>query len=651
MKKFRWMSTFIFTFILGCFIVACANQSKQSEQSSAIHASTIVVQKQQVNLDNLSDLLPLGKTRMIASSETQGLWMLTTDPTQKNAILLRGEFDALGKVGEQFGVVDTKNNQLTIFSLPLSGIKIHQKIKPKKLLLEGFCEYKSPIDNNRYLYLFDGLGWVEQYLAAEEVSKQGKITERWLKQPVFIKSWQVGNEVTSCVAVSESQSLYISEPNIGIFRYPAEAEGDLKRDLIAVAEPLGQLPADVTGLVVVNPKTLMLVNKETDQLYTLDLESFHVNTLKINGLKDTEIEKLHRLNHSVVAIDKVQQSLYQWPMMPLFVFNKSEARIQETPVFTVNAVVETPEMNSTGDTADDPAIWVNQKYANKSRVLATNKKSGLLVYNLKGKLIQEIPHGHVNNVDVRYGMSIGGQVFDIAASSNRSNNSISLYRIYPKTGLVSKDSDIPLTLKAPYGLCMGKQGGQLTVWVNDKSGLFVEYRLSAPNGKIKATKAREFALKTQPEGCFMDDKNQRLYVGEEDEGVWVVDLSKAPLTIEPVIKVGETLVADAEGISMAYQGYQGKDVLVISSQGDNSYVLVEANAPFAVLGKFRITIDGKKGIDGVSETDGLAVTTANIGGHFKEGLLVVQDGYNVMPNKAQNFKFVPWASIKKGLAQ
>jgi 3-phytase len=34
---------------------------------------------------------------------------------------------------------------------------------------------------------------------------------------------------------------------------------------------------------------------------------------------------------------------------------------------------------------------------------------------------------------------------------------------------------------------------------------------------------------------------------------------------------------------------------------------------------------------------------------FPEGLLVVQDGFNEMPDEAQNFKFVSWQQVVKAL--
>ena len=53
-------------------------------------------------------------------------------------------------------------------------------------------------------------------------------------------------------------------------------------------------------------------------------------------------------------------------------------------------------------------------------------------------------------------------------------------------------------------------------------------------------------------------------------------------------------VADVEGISL-YQGanIHGKkqELLVVSSQGNNSYLLYQAEAPYAQVGRFRIGVN------------------------------------------------------------
>jgi 3-phytase len=59
--------------------------------------------------------------------------------------------------------------------------------------------------------------------------------------------------------------------------------------------------------------------------------------------------------------------------------------------------------------------------------------------------------------------------------------------------------------------------------------------------------------------------------------------------------------------------------------------------------KFRI--GNGEGVDGCEETDGIDVTTANLGPAFPHGVFVVQDGFNDKGN--QNFKLVPLQTIVK----
>ena len=71
-----------------------------------------------------------------------------------------------------------------------------------------------------------------------------------------------------------------------------------------------------------------------------------------------------------------------------------------------------------------------------------------------------------------------------------------------------------------------------------------------------------------------------------------------------------------------------------------------------LLTKFAIAPSGKGSnigsVDGTQDTDGIAVTNANIDGHPK-GLMVVQDGFNVDSAGSaanQNFKIVDWRDVE-----
>jgi 3-phytase len=145
-----------------------------------------------------------------------------------------------------------------------------------------------------------------------------------------------------------------------------------------------------------------------------------------------------------------------------------------------------------------------------------------------------------------------------------------------------------------------------------------------------------------------DDQRQRLFLGEEDAGVWAVDArADGPTELQSVIAVGDVLHADVEGLGL-YQSAH-RDYLVVSSQGNDSYLVLDAEPPFAVRGALRIGLNGALGIDGASETDGLEVTSANLGGPWSQGMLVVQDGRKRMPEATQNFKFVPWNDVARAI--
>ena len=61
---------------------------------------------------------------------------------------------------------------------------------------------------------------------------------------------------------------------------------------------------------------------------------------------------------------------------------------ESSKVAAVTATVETAFAGSYGDAADDPAIWANAADPAQSLVIATDKKAGLYVYDMQGKVLQ-----------------------------------------------------------------------------------------------------------------------------------------------------------------------------------------------------------------------------------------------------------------------
>ena len=322
------------------------------------------------------------------------------------------------------------------------------------------------------------------------------------------------------------------------------------------------------------------------------------------------------------------------------------------------AAVETAPVPSAGDAADDPAIWVNPRDPAESRILGTDKKSGLLVYDLQGRQLQYLAHGRLNNVDVRQDVMLAGRSRDIAVATNRTDDSLDVFEIARdgagSEGHVRWLAAQELSFDEPYGICLyHESGGALHVFVNDKSGAYQQWRIDAAEGDTLAlTLVREFAVSSKPEGCVADDANGILYVGEEAKGVWKMPAAPEAGEREPnmelIAQVGDALTADVEGLAI-YRAGDHPGYLVASSQGDDSYAVFALAEEHAHLGSFRVVANPASELDGTEETDGIATTSVRLNATFGEGMLVVQDGKNTDLSANQNFKLIPWENVKNAL--
>ncbi|NHZ95946.1 phytase [Massilia sp. CCM 8734] len=338
--------------------------------------------------------------------------------------------------------------------------------------------------------------------------------------------------------------------------------------------------------------------------------------------------------------------------MPARTLLKAGARLPAGPAASPAMVVEpraqTMPVARLGDVADDPAIWVHPQDATRSRVLGTNKKQGLMVYDLQGKQQQFLDVGRLNNVDLRQGVNMDGKVLDLAVASQRDDNSVVLFG-FDADGKVAELTRFATGFPEVYGICLFQpRSGGLEVIVNDKGGAFRQFRITRSGEAWRVTLARQFKVDSQPEGCVADDRNERLFIGEEKRGVWTLSArADQPSTRKLVLGVGRELHADVEGMAI-YEGAKGA-YLIVSSQGDSSYVVLDAQAPYKVRGRFKVGFNLAEGIDGTSDTDGLDVTSKNLGGPYAQGMLVIQDGYKRLPDGPQNFKYVSWEDVAKAL--
>ncbi|WP_066656171.1 phytase, partial [Sphingomonas sp. CCH9-H8] len=247
--------------------------------------------------------------------------------------------------------------------------------------------------------------------------------------------------------------------------------------------------------------------------------------------------------------------------------------IPTTPAASVQARGETDAVaTANADAADDPAIWRNPANPAASLIVGTDKKAGLHVYDLSGKDRFFIDAGQVNNVDLK-DMGAAGIIVAASDRNDRKNAKLALFRLDTTTAKLIPLGIVPVGAGEAYGVCLMASGGTLHAFNVIKDGTIRQVALdlsgAAPTGKI----VRTMKLGTQSEGCAADDRTGRLYVGEENVGLWRFDARAdgpvAGTLIAPAD--GQKLVIDVEGVTLVPEGTGNGGYVIVSSQGDHAY--------------------------------------------------------------------------------
>lgn len=629
------------TLLLASVAALSACQSSTSDQPAALlslQPVTTAVEAIEAAQLLADDRFWPGADRLL-SSERQGLFLL--DRQGASLAHLPGTFGALdhriGARGLLVAALDVDRQQALLVDLRQPGWGQPHYLPRPAYKIDGLCLYRDAAQNE-YLFLIGEEGIGEQWLVAQH--------ETPLAKPLRVRGLSLPPASEHCQVDDDTERLYVNEEGVGLWAYAAHAEADLVREPVGLVQPFGDIAQALAGMAVV-PGGVLALDPEAGVLhrYSHAATGWQAETaLALGELDEPQGLSVRRVDGELELLVRADDGLRQGRLAWL-----PEAPEVAAPLPVLPARVQTDEVPSLGDAADDPAIWLHPQDPSRSRVLGTDKQGGLLVYDLQGKQLQDLRIGRVNNVDVRAGFDLGTRRVDLAVASNRDHNSLHFFAIDRASGTLSDLGQAPTPLSEIYGLCMFQEpGGTIHAIANDKDGTFVQYRLDGSSGRVEATLARQFKVASQPEGCVADDRGQRLFVGEEDVAVWVLDArAEVPADLQKVISVGDVVHDDIEGLAI-YQGAAG-DYLVISSQGNDSYVVVDAQAPYALRGAFRIGPDAARGIDGASETDGLEVTSANLGGPWSQGMLVVQDGRKRMPEGRQNYKYLPWSAVAEAL--
>jgi 3-phytase len=296
----------------------------------------------------------------------------------------------------------------------------------------------------------------------------------------------------------------------------------------------------------------------------------------------------------------------------------------------VSAIAQTGTVLGSGDVADDAAIWVNPADPTKSFIIGESKATngGLHVFDLAGREVSRLAtNSPLGNIDLRG---------DVVAAANRGTEAVDVFKI-DATGKLTKLGSFATGMPDVYGFALGKAAdGKLYAFASSQTGLVRQFDVKLDGG-VSATAVRDIKRSAITEGLTVDDANGTVYIAEEDKGVYKYGLDpRTGQTNKTVDTIGSHgIVADLEGNAI-YDAGGGKGYFVVSSQGNSEFKVYDRQTD-AYLGTFKV--------DGVTSTDGMEISSANMGGAFGKGVLVVHDDSTNLTTS--NYKIVPWESIQK----
>jgi len=381
----------------------------------------------------------------------------------------------------------------------------------------------------------------------------------------------------------------------------------------------------------------------------------------------------------------------------------------------VQATLETEPFFEDDDAdADDPAVWVHPSDGAKSIVVGTLKNGGLAVFDLQGQTIQRIDYAdedaRQNNVDLLYGIELGGTRRDLAVVTDRGLDHLRVFAVDQAGSSASTpltevtEPDPPVIFQgdndiSAYGIAAWKGAdgsGYIAISQRHRTTLVLLRLVARAGGTVGFERLDRLVLPStfkltagtswspcseeegelpQVEGMVADARRGVLYAAQEDVGVWRIDLHGD--------RFGSTKLFDrVREFGQSYTRTPGEDEgefecdvdetspsagnpdLVADSEGltiyrygrEKGYLLAssQGSSSFLVydlssLRQLRTFVIGDGVTDAVDESDGAMVVGVPLGPTFANGLLVTHDGDDEPFDGATNFKFTRWADVAHSL--
>ena len=317
-----------------------------------------------------------------------------------------------------------------------------------------------------------------------------------------------------------------------------------------------------------------------------------------------------------------------------------------------------------GHDPDDPAIWVHPTAPERSLVLGTIKvaapNGGVAVFGLDGSLRQLVTGiDRPNNIDIEYGFAFGGAAIDIAVLTERYQRRLRVFSIARDGSGITELGVLPVLEGAPgesgapmgIGLYRRPADGAVFAIVAPKTGpadgYLWQYRLKdAGGGKLAADFVRRFGRFSgtgEIEAVAVDDDAGHVYYADEGDGLhkWHADPDRPDAAAELAYFGRDSFTGDREGIAI-YATAGGTGYILATDQvpiNSSYHVYARHVSQGASPAHARLRVFA----GGADSTDGIEVTSRDLGPEFPGGLFVAMNA------RGRNFMFYRWRDIQAAI--
>ena len=315
---------------------------------------------------------------------------------------------------------------------------------------------------------------------------------------------------------------------------------------------------------------------------------------------------------------------------------------------------------------DDPAIWAHPDDPSRSLILGTMKVAApagaIVVFGMDGQIRQTISGiDRPNNIDVEYGLQVGGRRIDVAVATERLARQLRVFRIDAAEGRLVDLGGIPVLegqsgeAGAPMGIGLYRRPRDGAVFAivapkeGPREGYLWQYQLTdTGGGRVGAKLVRRFGNfsattvrdENEIEAVAVDDALGYVYYADEADGIhkWHADPDHADAGRELAHFARSGFRGDREGIAI-YALPDGTGYIVGTDQIDEDseyHVYPREGAPGNPHDHTREIAVLRGGADA---TDGIEISSRALGPGLPNGVLVA------MNSGPRNFLVFRWQDV------